>query len=308
MPMYTQCPECLAIYKITAANVVAARGRVRCASCAAEFDALATLADELPPEPVHDLPRHDPEHEPPLLAVPSLRPQSSQPDMFNAGEGSAPAPRGRSNDPNAFAEAIGNRARAGATAGPSRDQTLRAHRERPAASAKGAAPPSFARAHAHRSATAGSLGWGIGAAVLALALGTQFAWAYRAELLAEPKVHRALEDACARLRCSIPAVADTNRITVLARDVSPHPSVAGALLVSATIQNQAPYAQPFPTVQITLADPDDQRIAMRRFQPSEYVTDATALARGLAADATASLSIEIEDPGKNAVAFEFKFL
>ena len=46
---------------------------------------------------------------------------------------------------------------------------------------------------------------------------------------------------------------------------------------------------------------------MRRFRPSEYVSDPRALARGLAPGAKAPLVFEVADPGKSAVAFEFKF-
>src|SRR5688572_11821295 len=80
--MYTQCPECLVVYKLGAATVVAARGRVRCASCAAEFDALATLSDELPPEPIHTLALQRSSGVPPLLNVPAVRPRTAQRELF----------------------------------------------------------------------------------------------------------------------------------------------------------------------------------------------------------------------------------
>ena len=52
----------------------------------------------------------------------------------------------------------------------------------------------------------------------------------------------------------------------------------------------------------------ERRIAMRRFEPTEYVSSSAALRAGLAPGATATLTLEVEDPGKNAVAFEFRFL
>ena len=41
--MYTQCPECLTIYRIPVDALTRAHGRARCGVCRAEFDALATL-------------------------------------------------------------------------------------------------------------------------------------------------------------------------------------------------------------------------------------------------------------------------
>jgi hypothetical protein len=46
---------------------------------------------------------------------------------------------------------------------------------------------------------------------------------------------------------------------------------------------------------------------MRRFRPRDYVNDPRIIATGLAPGATTALVFEVADPGKNAVAFEFKF-
>lgn len=302
--MYTQCPECLVVYKLGAATVVAARGRVRCASCAAEFDALATLSDELPPEPIHSLALQRSSGVPPLLNVPAVRPKTAQRELFvDDGEDEVEDTGAPATGPDAIVAAL-NRPR-GSVEKPmpvTRDtNTIRAQRERGA---------NMTRKHAARSARSGgsNVGWWLGAAVLMLALGAQFAWAYRAELLAYPEIQRAVTRACQELRCTIPAVAAPERIALLSRDIRPHPTVPNALVISATVSNNAPFAQPYPTVQITLADPNERRIAMRRFVPSEYLSDPGAGARGLAAGATASFALEVEDPGKNAVAFEFSFL
>jgi len=80
------------------------------------------------------------------------------------------------------------------------------------------------------------------------------------------------------------------------------------LIISATLANRAPHAQPYPIVEIDLADADQNRIAMRRFQPEEYVSDRDALKHGMDAGAATELHFEVADPGKSAVAFEFSFL
>ena len=276
--MYAQCPECLAIYKLGAAPLSAARGRVRCAGCAAEFDALLTLTDELPPSHVRVLPHHAPGTAP-LLSVPAMRPQTPQRELFVTFDPDEPARRAPDTRP---------------------DTTIRADR---------AAAPSFVRqARGRRAPRSGGAGWTAGVVVLLLALLAQWAWLERARLLEQPQVLRFAERACATLGCTVPAVRDQRRIALLARDVRPHPTVAGALVISATLANQAPFAQPYPVVEITLADPNELRIAMRRFRPDEYISDGEALARGLAPGANAAITFEVEDPGKNAVAFEFKFL
>lgn len=50
--MYTQCPECLTVYAIDEDALQASLGIVRCGRCDKRFDALRTLSDTLPIEPL----------------------------------------------------------------------------------------------------------------------------------------------------------------------------------------------------------------------------------------------------------------
>lgn len=47
--MYSQCPECLTRFRVTADALRAAEGTVRCGRCGSAFDALARLSDAVPP-------------------------------------------------------------------------------------------------------------------------------------------------------------------------------------------------------------------------------------------------------------------
>ena len=171
-------------------------------------------------------------------------------------------------------------------------------------------PPSFARLGRRAPPRPHRLRWAFACLLAALVLGGQYAWAERLRLLREPVVRDAAQQVCARLPmpCRLPLQRDVNQLLLLARDVRPHPSVRGALMIAATISNTAGFAQPFPTVEIALGDADEQRIAMRRFRPEQYVSDAEALARGMGPGTSTELHFEVADPGKRAVAFEFSFL
>ena len=83
--------------------------------------------------------------------------------------------------------------------------------------------------------------------------------------------------------------------------------VRGALMISATLRNDAPFAQPYPVVSLVLADAQGHRVAMRRLRPSEYLDDSESLRAGMAPGAVTALVLEVEDPGNKAVAFEFGF-
>ncbi|PIV32128.1 MAG: DUF3426 domain-containing protein [Lysobacterales bacterium CG02_land_8_20_14_3_00_62_12] len=150
--------------------------------------------------------------------------------------------------------------------------------------------------------------WRWANAALIAGLLAQAAYATRTSWLDDARVRPYLDAACARLACRLPARRDLHQIALVARDVRPHPSVAGALVISASMLNRANFVQPYPTLEITLSNLDEKRIAMRRLSPPYYLSDAAALARGLPAGGTATIDLEVVDPGKQAVAFEFKFL
>lgn len=265
--MYTQCPECLTIYKIGASVLADGHGSARCGHCAAVFDTLRTLIEQLPTEPFQQLERQDPGDAPPQLSVPALRPTRQpqpQASLFDPDERQRQPPR-------------------------------RLH------------TPAFARAH-RASAQVRSWPWAVGTIVLLLSLLAQLGYAERAQVLDDARVRPWLDRACAEIGCHLPLRHDPGKLELLSRDIRPHPSVPGGLIISATLRNEADFYQAFPAVEITLSDLDENRIAMRRFQPQEYLGDSRNLSSGMAPGTTAALVFEVADPGKNAVAFEFKFL
>lgn len=263
--MYTQCPECLTIYKIGADVLAEGHGSARCGHCAAVFDTLRTLTDLLPGESFQQLEARSARDAPPQLTVPALRPAPSQQQTSLFDPDERPRP-------------------------PSR----RTH------------APAFAHARRPRPATR-NWPWNLGVGILLVSLLAQLAYAERASLLDDARVRPWLDRACAELGCRLPLRHDPPRLQLLSRDIRPHPSVANALIISATLRNDADFAQAFPAVEITMSDLDENRIAMRRFLPQEYLGDSRNLASGMAPGATAALVFEVADPGKNAVAFEFKF-
>jgi predicted Zn finger-like uncharacterized protein len=168
-----------------------------------------------------------------------------------------------------------------------------------------AAPPSFARQH--RAQAAGHrLAWGLSALLLALGLGAQIIIAQRDELAADPRWRAWLEPACERLGCRLPAWRDPATVSLTAREISPHPSLADALLVSATLRNDAPWPQAWPLLQLALSDLDGNALGLRRFTAEEYL-GGTPAQPTLGPGQSAVARLEIADPGKQAVAFAFDF-
>ena len=152
-----------------------------------------------------------------------------------------------------------------------------------------------------------TVAWVLVCTTLILGLGAQLAWAKRDALIADSTVGPLLASVCDTLGCRLPLVSAPSQLRLLARDVEQHPSVQDGLLITASVRNDAAFAQPYPVVTIVLSDANGQRLAMRRFQPEDYVGDAAVRARGLAGGATTAMVFEVQDPGQRAVAFAFSF-
>ena len=115
-----------------------------------------------------------------------------------------------------------------------------------------------------------------------------------------------MASACERLGCTLPAWRKPGAFVLLSREIQPHPSQPQALLVTASFRNDARWPQAWPVLELALTDLDGQRIGLRRFQPAEYLGGAPSR-ETLAPGQSASLALEILDPGNRAVAFEFDF-
>jgi hypothetical protein len=111
---------------------------------------------------------------------------------------------------------------------------------------------------------------------------------------------------CAVLGCDLPAWREPGTLRVTARDVRPHPSVPGALLITASFSNEARFAQAWPQLELTLTDLDGQSLGLRRFTPAEYLGSEPRSER-IEPGQSAIVSLEIADPGMRALAFGIEF-
>ena len=143
-------------------------------------------------------------------------------------------------------------------------------------------------------------------AVLALLLFVQVLLADRATLAADARWRPLVQGACAVLRCEVPDWREPAALTLLQRDVRPAPGRPGVLHVDASFRNDAQWAQAWPTLLLTLSDADGRAVGFRAFAPAEYLGKAPAQAT-LAAGASATVALDVVEPGPGVVAFTFDF-
>jgi len=112
---------------------------------------------------------------------------------------------------------------------------------------------------------------------------------------------------CQYTSCELPMQTDIAQFELLGQDIRSHPTTNRALQVSATIINNAPYTQPYPGLQLNFSDINGEKVAVRNFKPSEYVTDDHNAGEGMEPNTPFQIELEIIDPGKKAINFEFDF-
>ena len=60
-------------------------------------------------------------------------------------------------------------------------------------------------------------------------------------------------------------------------------------------------------MQLNFSDMNGEKVAMRNFLPKDYLPANINIEKGMESNVPIQLEIEIVDPGKNAVNFEFDF-
>lgn len=143
-------------------------------------------------------------------------------------------------------------------------------------------------------------------AALAVLLVVQVLLADRAQLAADARWRPLVQGACAVLRCDVPAWREPAAFTLLQRDVRPNPAKRGVLHVAASFRNDAQWAQAWPTLVLTLSDADGRAVGFRAFTPAEYLGKAPAQAT-IASGASATVALDVVEPGPGVVAFTFDF-
>ena len=149
--------------------------------------------------------------------------------------------------------------------------------------------------------------WLLVCLVLLLAIGGQWVYANRDQLLNKPELRPVVNKFCGFLDCRLEPLRDVEQIELLRRSVYSHPNIDEALIISLALVNNADFAQPFPILRIRMADVRGQIVAQRDFEPGSYL-DAAASTEKMAPGTPLTVTLEIHDPGNDALTFELEFL
>lgn len=108
---------------------------------------------------------------------------------------------------------------------------------------------------------------------------------------------------CPLVGCELPPLVDRSRIRATNLVVRSHPDLKNALMVDAVLQNNASFPQTFPSLDLVFTDLQGEPLAARRFTPDQYLGGEVAGRRDIPVKQPVHISLEIIDPGPQAVSY-----
>lgn len=151
--------------------------------------------------------------------------------------------------------------------------------------------------------------WWVGvlAALFVILFVLQVAYLQLPEWSREPSLRPGYELACGWLGCELPEMRALDALRTRNLVVRSHPDTQGGLVVDASIVNVAPFAQRFPDLELRFTSATGEIVAGRRFSPDEYLPKDFEGERSMPPDTPIQLSLEIVDPGPDAVNYTLSF-
>lgn len=262
--MLTRCPHCQTCFRVTAEQLKVRQGQVRCGECRAVFSALDSLADEAlivaraPGVPVEA-----------AAAAETRRAQDGAGEVVvdtseaAAQEITEPAPESA---PVVVPEPVAEKLVA-----PEAGEWTPV-----------SAPPPPPRRWP----------WVTGVLLLSFLAAGQLAYLLRTELaVLMPGLRPALMTGCAVLGCTLPRPRKPEMVGIEASDLAPEDS---GLLLTATLQNRAPFVQDYPYLELTLTDTQDQALVRKILPPTDYLPADRPVNDGFAAHGEVAVKLLLD--------------
>ena len=267
--MQTQCPQCATQFRVTESQINIADGYVRCGVCDKVFN-VHEVVDKTSPED---------DHQPSLAG-------SYHPDRHSLMTGSNEPKKDNfdffGNNNNEFMDHV--------------------------------VPEKFRESHASNSPSAAStVLWSIGFLLLIATLFIEYIWFNRNQFIQVPEIQAEIKELCQTFDCKNLTMRAPAKIQLATKNIFSHPGEKDILMVKFTMKNNASFSQPYPVMSINFSDIRGSMVASRYFLPNEYLPLEYQQSNNkqqslLQPDASTSVTLEIRDPGTQAIAYEFDFL
>lgn len=268
--MYSQCPECRTIFKVSRAQLQARQGVVRCGSCAAVFNGKRNLVKTLPKQRTGQ-----PAHE----------------TSVTSGADSAPiAARSRSDTDR----------ETGTTQTDARARKNRADSGIPTVTELGpwAKPRPRTR----------PVFWFLGIVTLLAVFLGQVTFYFRNEIARHHELKPVVLEFCRLLDCEVEPQRRVGLIELTYATIAPHPRYENILRIHASMVNRADFSQPYPLMEVSLTDNSGRVIARRAFEHREYLDAPGAVDGVLSPNLSVNMLLDVTNPDGNAVGYEIQLV
>ncbi len=327
--MITQCPACDTTFRVTAEQIRAKGGRVRCGQCQHAFNALDTLRDALSDGPRPPATERMPDRVETPQQLPEYPANPDASETFDqAGKWMKPAEfvvfpgdtldlekNTEDHVDHRFAAEAPSMMTSPVDASPAEDaeeavvetsadenstNEYSAHsqpeRTLLAAQTNILLDGPFAELPSPASPHRGP--WIVGSLLLLIALGAQAVVAFHISLAKTlPAAQPAITALCRIAHCTTRLPAQADLISIENSDLHPDPTKPGRLVVSATLKNRAAFSQQFPHLELTLTDIADKAILRKVLPPAAYLRPLTPIASGMLPNADIAINLVIDiDP------------
>lgn len=152
------------------------------------------------------------------------------------------------------------------------------------------------------------MAWSLAILVFTATLFAEYVWFNRNELVSDPQLRPLVTQFCAVANCDTMNLREPARIEMTTRNIYSHPNVKKALMISGTLINHAHFDQPYPDMQIDFSDVRGEVIASRIFTPEHYMQIKLDSLKLMPPETPVDFNMEIQDPGNDAMTYEFSFL
>lgn len=148
---------------------------------------------------------------------------------------------------------------------------------------------------------------GVACLLLVILLLAQASWFHYETLARYPQIAALYQKVCEHFSCQLPVLSDIGKIRSNNLVVRSHPTLPKALIIETVLTNEASFAQPFPDLGLYFSDINNKIIAQRRIKPPEYLSGELLRWEKFPVNQPIHISLEIMDPGKEAVNYNLKF-
>lgn len=268
MSMFTRCPHCDTVFRVTPQQLQVSSGQVRCGRCQEVFDAFSTLTSRLPGGRLDG-------------------------SAIAAGRPAQPVGPERAEPPGQFGETEQQQGPApGSDHAPFTPIRPGALASAPESEILTLPDELFGAASTPRRAWP----WTVGCVAGLVALGAQAAWFFPSEIaLHLPNVRPVLVQYCAWTGCRIALPRVPDLLFIEASDLQLlDPAHPNEVLLTATVRNRAAFEQALPLLELTLTDNANRPAARKVFTAAEYLGTGMTLDRGIGAGQEVSIRLYLD--------------